>query len=291
MKFTISRMLEEAYARLQAPNNRAFTRQAVSYLMTDREHYIELADPDTPEYQISLHLGRICHLVPLAIRLSKETGADSVCHKSEVLHLVVTENEAEYAIETSSRREYTNPKKEDTYRTPIYRRTALADLGEGFVALPPEQIAPVATKRRRDIFGMIFMAIAKFGKQLHIYSIPAKTERAMFYSCLAPDVTILVDGNAVTGKWVPLAREDSLYDTYREDHRYSWYRELGLMITPVSQFYVMKTHHIYRYFRKNVYDKDTPGACSYEDAGEKQEDTYQRVELDQIKGDLYPQYH
>lgn len=291
MKININRMMEEAYSRLHAPNVRSFSRQAMEYLLVDREHYIQLGDPDTPEYQISLHLGVICHLVPLALRLSKETHKDALCHKSEILHLVLTGDKAEYAIETSSRWEYTDPEKEESYRYPIYRRTTLEDLGEGFEPMPPEQIAPVATRRRREIFGMIFMAIAKYSEKLHINAIPAKTERAMFYSYFAPDTTITLEGESVTGKWIPLAKENSLYETYREDHRYSWCRELGLLITPLTQFYVMQTHHVYRYFRKIIYDKDIPGACSYEDTGEKQEKTYEKVALDQIQGELFPLYN
>jgi hypothetical protein len=262
----------------------------VEYLLADRDHYIQLAEPDTPEYEITVLMGSICRLVPLAIRMSKESHKDSVCHKSEILHLVITEDKAEYAIETSSRWVYTEAGKEDSYRYPVYRRTSLETLGGGFMPLLPEQITPCATKRRREIFGMIFMAIAKFSNNCHINSIPARTEKAMFYSLLAPDVTLSVDGKTYTGKWIPLARENSLYETYREDHRYSWRRELGLMITPLTQFYVMKTHHVYRYFRKIIYDKDIPGACSYEDTGEKQECSYEMVELDQIQGEMYPQF-
>ena len=54
MENNITRMLEAAYGHLNAPEKRKWTRQAVTYLMTDRQHYIQLADPDTPEYQISL---------------------------------------------------------------------------------------------------------------------------------------------------------------------------------------------------------------------------------------------
>ena len=290
MNSVINRMLEEAYSRLHAPNQRQFCREAVEYLLTDRDHYIQLANPDTPEYEITVRMGMICRMVPLAIRLSEESHKNAVCHKSEVVHLVVTPDKAEYAIETASRWEYTDPEKEDSYRYPVYRRTSLEDLGKGFMPLLPQQITPCATKRRREIFGMMFMAIAKFSGKYHINTIPARTEQAMFYSLLAPDTQLSVDGKAYTGKWIPLAKENSLYETYREDHRYSWRRELGLMITPLTQFYVLKTHHVYRYFRKIIYDKDIPGACSYEDTGEKQESTYEKVELDQVQGDMYPNF-
>lgn len=289
MENNITRMLEAAYHHLNAPEKRKWTRQAVTYLMTDRQHYIQLADPDMPEYQISLHLGIICYLVPLAIRLSQQNHKDAVCHQCQILHLVVTGETAEYAIETSSRWEYKDPEKEN-YRYPVYRRTKLTDLEAGFVAMDPEKIVPSASRRQREIFGMIFAAIAKFGAKLHINAIPAKTERAMFTLPMAPERAVPVDGKPITGKWIPLAREDALYEEYREDHRYSWHRELGLVVTSLSQFYVLKTHHVYRYFRKIECD-DFPGEFRYEDTGEKQEDTYQKVDLDQVQGELSPLYN
>lgn len=289
MEDHITRMLEAAYDHLKAPEKKKWTRQAVSYLLTDRQHYIQLADPDTPEYQISLHLGIICYRVPLAIRLSKQTHKDAVCHQCQILHLVVMGEKAEYAIETSSRWEYKDPEKEN-YRYPVYRRTGLTDLEDGFLAMEPEKIVPSASRRQREIFGMIFTAIAKFGAKLHINAIPDKTERAMFTIPMAPEKAVPVDGKPITGKWIPLARENAMYEEYREDHRYSWSRELGLVVTSLGQFYVLKTHHVYRYFRKIPYD-DIPGEFRYEEAGEKQEATYQRVELDQVLGDLSPLYN
>ena len=289
MENNITRMLEAAYDHLKAPEKRKWTRKAVSYLMTDRQHYIQLADPDTPEYQISLHLGIICYLVPLALRLSKQTHKDAVCHQCQILHLVVTGETAQYAIETSSRWEYKDPEKEN-YRYPVYRRAKLTDLEEGFVAMDPEKIVPSASGRQREIFGMIFAAIAKFGEKLPINAIPAKTERAMFSIPMAPEKAVPVDGKPITGKWIPLARENAMYEEYRQDHRYSRHRELGLVVTSLSQCYVLKTHHIYRYFRKIPYD-DSPGAFRYEDTGVKQEDTYQKVDLDQVRGNLSPLYN
>ena len=106
----------------------------------------------------------------------------------------------------------------------------------------------------------------------------------------APEKAVPVDGKPITGNWIPLARENAVYEEYRQDHRYSRHRELGLVVTSLSQCYVLKTHHIYRYFRKIPYD-DSPGAFRYEDTGVKQEDTYQKVDLDQVRGNLSPLYN
>ena len=62
-KGKISYMLVEAYHRLGINNVwelDARSKEALEYLDADREHYIEVADPDTPEYLITTNFGVIC---------------------------------------------------------------------------------------------------------------------------------------------------------------------------------------------------------------------------------------
>lgn len=292
MNERINRLLKDAYSHLgvkTAGEQEKWLRRGEEYLKRDRERYIELADQDTPEYQISIHLGRICRIVPLALKITKEKKETVTVHSSQVLGLMVAGDQAEYVVETASRTESDDPEKE-SLRFPIYRRTKLEELSDGFQLMEPRLIIPVASRRQREIYGMIFMAMLKFSGQLSINSIPHKTERAVFSIPFAPEQTLQLEGKTVTGKRIALARQESLYDEPRENCRYSYYKELSLLITQHSQQYVMKTHHIYRYFRKVVYD-DVPGGCAYEDTEEKQEDTYQTVALEDVRDDLYPLYY
>ena len=81
-----------------------------------------------------------------------------------------------------------------------------------------------------------------------------------------------------------------MWDQLREDHRYSFLRELCLLITSEKQYYIMKTRHVYHYFQKKIYD-DVPGGCSYDPAGEKMEITYAFAALSDIPRDMYPLYY
>ena len=287
----IIQMLQKAYAHLGVTDEARQTsliRRATHYLSRDRERYIELGDADTPEYCISVDKGIICHMVPLAMRLCKEPHENKTRHECRIFYLAVTENQVEYVLETSAR--YTNAEgKEEGLRFPLHRRADPANLEEGFSPMAPNYIVPVASHRQRNIFRMVFLAIAKFSANHHINTIPRKTERAVFTIPFLDKRTISLADEAVTGSWLPLAQQGAAFEEYRADHSYSYHRELGLLITENTQFYVMKTTHIYRYFRKIIYD-DTPGACSYEPTEEKQETTYEKVELDQIRGELSPTY-
>ena len=80
-KGKISYMLVEAYHRLGINNVwelDARSKEALEYLGADREHYIEVADPDTPEYLITTKFGVICKLIPLAREIKNSTSTRKV---------------------------------------------------------------------------------------------------------------------------------------------------------------------------------------------------------------------
>lgn len=292
MTAKISHMLMEAYAQLgilQVKDMESRAKEAVRYLLQDREHYIEVGEPDTPEYLISTPQGVICHMVPLARKVIREQREHCVKEQTYVLSLMATENTVRYVSSLFLATLYPDA-ADNTFRFPIYRYVQLADFPKDLEVLPPRQIRPIATTPQREALGMVFMAIAKFSKNLDINMIPHKTERALLAAEHAPKTQLTIDGRSLCGKLIPLATENSLWDEMREDHRYSYSRKLCILLTEENPRYVLKTHHIYNYFRKIIYD-DEPGGCAYEPTEQKQESTYQYVCLEDVPQTLHPLYN
>lgn len=288
----IQHMLAVAYRHLGIDNKGTLNRwvaEALDYLQADREHYIEAAPPDLPEHMITTQHGIICRMVPLAQAIKTETKRNYVRQDTTVLLLCVTENNAQYVLEHSVSCLYDNPAK-NTYAYPVYRCAKLQDLPDALEALPPRKIAPVATPAERDSFGMIFTAISKFSQQPDLNVIPRNTERAVRFARYAPEKTLILNGQTVTGKLIPLAQQESMWDEMRTDHTYSYSKTLCLLITEDTRQYVIKTYHIYRYFRKAGYD-DVPGGCAYEPTENKHEITYENVKLENISETFHPSFY
>ncbi len=292
MRFKIRSMLFDAYVQLgirRVTDIDAQVRVAMDYLAADREHYIEVGEPSRPEYMISTLQGVICRMVPLAKKLVRKQGKDCLKESATVLSLMVTENTVRYVTAFFQATLYPDASK-NTYRHPVYRYIRQEDILPDMEVLPPQQIRPVATPRLRDIFGMIFTAIARFSQNFSLNSIPHKTERAMLAMEHLRQEEVSIGSQKVLGKLVPLARENSLLDEMHEDHQDSYCKELYLLITEASNRYVLKTHHLSQYFNKVIYD-DVPGGCAYEPTEEKQQITYEYVSLEDVPETLHPLYN
>lgn len=292
MAVSLTVPLADAYYALGIPKVKDIdlrVREAQAYLKNDREHYIEAAEPEVPEYRISISHGVICKLIPLAQKITTEQQEDHILQNVTVLSLMVTETETRYVLSNTRNRLFDDP-AECGYSYPIYRYCPLENIPKDLQVLPPQEIRPAATPMDWEIFGMIFTAMAHFSGDLAINYIPHKTERAMLTVQHAPMQEITLNGQTVSCKLIPLAGDCSLWEEMREDHRYSYTKELCLMLSDGAPQYVLRIHHAYYYFRKVISD-DVPGGCSYEPTGEKQEITYHTVTLQDIRDDLNPMYY
>lgn len=292
MRVHIDPMLADAFCQLgikKVKDIDDLCRKAKDYLKKDRDRFVEVGEPDTPDYYITALHGVICRLIPLAREIITDEGEDCTRQYTSILYLMVTDSDARYALSYAHAKLYPDSSN-NTYSFPVYHYTQLEDMRPTLQVLPPEEIEPPATALEWECFGMIFTAMAKFCRDLDISSIPHKTERAMLAVTHARSETLTVDGNTVTGKLVPLANETSLYESVREDHRYTYSKDLCLLISDGTPRYLLKTRHNYQYFRKVVYD-DVPGGCSYKPTETKQVTTYQFVTLDEVQEKLYPLYY
>ena len=291
-KSRIVSLLKDAYSRLGVNDPRELeTRinEAFVYLRTDREHYIEVADEDVPEYRITTLNGVVCKMVPLAREIIRDQEKDHIREHTAIFSLMLSDTGNDFVISYCYARLYTDPAKNE-YSCPVYRYAEPKGVQRRFRVCSPQEIRPIATDLEWEAYTMMFAAFARINQNLSINTIPHKTELAMHAYTHTVAQQLKIAGKRYSGKLVPLAWERSMWEDIRADHRYSYRKELCLLITGEKPYYVLKTNHIYRYFRKEVYD-DAPGACSYEPTEEKQETTYEFVALADTSKNMSPLYY
>lgn len=291
-KTKISSLLKEAYHWLgirDVPTLERRTREALAYLDADREHYIQVADKDTPEYMISTKHGCICKLIPLAEGRSRERRGDSLWVETRTVFLMVAQGRICY-IDSKGRTKYGKTKENTSYTFPVYRYITLTELPQTLQVCAPQDIRPIASKLDWKAYTMAFAVFEKIDKSGILNRIPYCTEQAMFVCRHTEPEAVTIKGEVYSGKLVTLAWEQPLWADLMEDHRYHFRKELCLLVTAEAAYYVLKTRHVYEYFRKRKI-ADAPGGCVYEPTESKQETTYDFVTLEEISRDLSSAYH
>lgn len=279
----IAAMLIQAYRQFGVNDVRELkTRinEALEYLRADREHYIEVAEADVPEYYITTEHGVICKLLPLARGIIRDQEKDHIREHTAILSLMLSDAGNRIVCGYSYARLYSDPLR-NSYSYPVYRYEKQMDKLKHLRLCSPQEIRPAATALERKAYEMMFAAFAQLNQSGIINKIPHKAERAMQAYAYTQAQELTIGGKSYFGRLVPLAQEQSMWDELREDHRYSHRKELCLLVTSEKPYYVLKTRHKYSYFRKRIYD-DVPGGCSYEPTEEKQETTYEFVTLSDI---------
>ena len=291
-KNKIVRALTEAYHQLGVNDARELenrTAEAWEYLCADREHYIEVADTATPEYCITTGHGIICKLIPLAREIIRDQEKDHIREHISVFCLMLSDSGNHYVYSYSYAKLYPD-KSKNSYTYPVYRYAELEDFRKNSQICSPQEIRPAATELEWEAYGMMFTAFAHFDRSEILNNIPHKAERAMLAYTHTPPQELRIAGKTYLGKVVPLVWEQSMWEQMRDDHRYSYRKELCLLVTSEKPYYILKTQHTYSYFRKEIYD-DVPGGCSYEPTETKYETTYDFVKLSDLSQDMYPLYY
>ena len=280
--------LADAYNRLGITGTEeleAYILQALDYLERDRERYIEAVEPDFSGHRITERFGVICKLIPLAQEIDRNQEKNYIWENTTIFSLMVAGDTLRYVYTESYAWLHDNP-KENTYSNPIHRYAGLEDIQKTLRPCPPDEIRKAATKREWEIYAMVFTAYGRFCGEQPINSIPQKTERTMLaYAHVIPE-TLTVDGRNVTGKLLPLA-EGFPRDELWRDHRHTRKDELCLLVTEDTQQYLLKSCHLYHYFRKDFFD-DVPGGCGYMPTGNKTEITYSITRLEDIRQVMFP---
>lgn len=291
-KAKVTAMLIEAYWKLGCSSVTeidARIKAALDYLEQDREHYIEIAGSDTPDYFITTRNGVICKMVPLAREIITDEEEDHIRQHTSIFSLMIADSTIRYVYSYSYTKTYADP-AQNTSSHPIYHFAELTDIRKNLHVYAPCEIRPIATAWDWEIYGMMFAVFARLNRSQSLNSIPHKTERAA--SAVAPAIpeSITVNGKAMRGKLVPLAWDESMRSQMRKDHQYSCSKELHLFITETDLHYLLKIRHVYDYFRV-IKTGDDPGDCIYEPTDQKQETTYAIVTLADIPNDMYSLYY
>lgn len=292
MNAPIKSMLADAYSRLGVKSAQRMNiqiLQALDYFKNDRERFIEVVEPDVPEYKITPLNGVVCRMIPLARSVTIETEQSYTRRKTTVLDLMITEREARYVLSHSTDKLTADP-MDCQYQYPTYRFASLEDITPALQVLSPQAIRSLATTEEREIYGMIFAGIEKYSHHLSFNYIPHKTERAMPAVKYTVPVELSIGENTLQGKLIPLAQQLSMQDEMRQDHRYGCIKCLCLWIGNAAPQYLLRTHHVYQYFRKVIYD-DVPSGWAYEATDEKQETTYDFIALEDSPEGLCPLYY
>lgn len=283
----IEKMLADAYRYLgitDKKENDRLVEAAVNYLSNDREHYIEIAEADQPEYLFSSKQGVICNMVPLARSVITDKAKTYREIFTATLYLVVTTEKADYVYAYTKEKLYDDP-AENTHTHPFYRYTQLSEQIDSLKPLPPEQIVPIATPRDWEIFRMAFAVYARFCKDYHINFIPQHAEQTMEYIRYTPEETFTVDNRKVTGKAIPLVYTQFFQKPLQQDRRISIYQRLYLLLTDGAPRYMLQTN------RSCLYFQDVPlgdGGSLFKDTGEQAEITYVFVELEDVQPPMSP---
>ena len=283
----IKKMLADAYRHLgitDKKENDRLVKAAVHYLINDREHYIEIAEADRPEYLVSSEQGVICNIVPLA--RSVITNKAKTYHEvfTVTLYLVVTAEKANYVHAFTKEKLYDDP-AENTHTHPFYRYTQLSELIDSLKPLPPEQIVPIATPRDWEIFRMAFAAYAKFCGSYHINFIPQRAEQTMGLIRYTPEETFTIDNRKVTGKAIPLVYTQFFQNPLQQDGRISIDQRLYLLLTDGAPRYMLQTTRTCLYFQEIPLGD---GGSLFKDTGEQTEITYAFVELENVQPPMSP---
>lgn len=288
----IDAMLAEAYYRLGIHSVKDIDsriRKARAYLTAVRERYIEVAESDVAEYMITTNHGVICRQIPLAYACTAKKTGSRLGREVCVFSLIVSNTKARYMC-AHYRSQLRDDPMDIVYNFPVNYFARLEDITPAMRVTDPQKILPETTDAQWNAYCMVFNAMEKYCRHLPINSIPHKTEQAMFSLDSIEPEDLTVAGENLSGKLLPLAQQESLWEELREDHKYSTRKDLYLLVQEEHCQYILKTHHIYQYFHKVILD-DTPGGCIYEPTENKQETVYTFTTLDALPPQMYALYY
>lgn len=254
--------------------------EAMYYLENDREHFIELMDPESADASPDIDQGQICRMVPVAQLSTSEPHGDCTKESVVTLYLLVIDDDVMLALEHTLHTLHDNSSK-DIHPFPVYQITNLPRVPRNMCVLPPQAIQPMATPAQKEQYVKIFMAYAKLARHLPLNYTPHNTERAMWHLENSPVVMVRVEEQVYTGSLVPLARSEISENGERPGFLRRCYAELLFMATKTESFYLIR-------YRSQLLpaDKRMPVLPTLEDRMR-----YAKATLKEIDATLHPLYN
>lgn len=253
-----------------------FTTLSMLYLSLDREHYIEFEDPHVPESVPGPPYAVICRLLPMARKVSVRKENNATLTETCILYIAAAKEGTWYV--TSRETHSISDDSEECYWTdPVYRYLSLEKIDPAFEIAEPAKLIPPALPLGRDIYAMLFRAVARCMQHLHIRHVPLITERLMRVLDHFEERSLVLDGKETTGKLIPIGFQEMEESIVREDHEFFCSTRFCLFIGKTQRRYVTNTEFIFRYFS--------------EEEPEKKIEVCRTVYLHELRGSFRSLYH
>ena len=231
-----------------------FTTMSMLYLSMDREHYIEFDNTHVPESVPGPPYAVICRLLPIARKVSVQKENDATLTETFILYIVAAKEGTWYV--TSQETSSISDDPEECYWTdPVYRCIPLEKIDSSMEIMEPSKLIPPALPLGRDIYAMLFKAVARCTQHLHIRHVPLITERLMRVLDRFEERSLVLDGKETTGKLIPIGVQEMEGPIVREDHEFFCSTRFCLFIGKSQHRYVTNTEFIFRYFSEDDPEK------------------------------------
>lgn len=224
-----------------------FTTLSVLYLSMDREHYIEFENMHAPEGISDPPYAVIGRLLPIARKVITQKEDGATLTETRILH-IMTAQEGTWYVTSHEIHSHSDDPEECYWTDPVYRCVSLEKIDPTMEIMEPSKLIPPATPLGRDIFGMLFTAVAHCAQHLDIHLIPRITERVMRSIPRREEKTLVVDGKEETGLLIRISSQGMEEPLQRADHNFLCSTFLCLFIGQTGCRYVMETEYDFCYF-------------------------------------------
>lgn len=265
-------------------------RKVMRYLEQDREHFVEIEDPEDAPFSPDSEQGIIGKLAPLAQR---ETTDEDELHRediTETLFVMVTADKQPLLLHSVERTFLSKETGERSYRFPTFRILEQGLSPDGLVPQDPEAICPIATEHSWNVYCMAFYAFDRLTRHLHPSKVPHKTERAMVVLKHTEKESVPLNDTVYCGKLLPLAIEAEITPLQAEDGETTTVDHLLLLVTEDHAYYVLKTVTTYTAYKKTPLD-DAPLDTLFQPDSPEVKTFYKMLDLNDIAKPMFALYN
>ncbi len=263
------------------------TRGIDRYLQRDREHFVELEEPEDSPFFSTPERGFVCNLVPLAHATRYRKGG---LHRvEETICLVVTNLDPPCLVHSTAEVHMQEKGEAQSFRFPVYRLFPADGQVEGMKPDQPQEIRPIATDLDGKVYCMLFYAFERVTRKLSELYVPHKTERAMFILNHIGPKTVIIENEKVSGKLLPIAIQWDAAVTREPKREVRVREEAMLFVTETDARYVMKKKTQIRNISAAPFGSDPDGYIPEDEA--ENFDTYRYIALEDIDTNLSAHYN
>ena len=265
-------------------------RKVDNYLEQDREHFVEIENPEDPPFTSTPENGLVGKLAPLAQRMQVEEDEHHMECITETVSVMVTTGGNTLLLYSIERAHLSKADNDWSFRFPTYRLVEPGLFLEGLEAHSPEKLRPIATDLSWEAYCMVFYAYERITRHLHPSYVPHKTERAMLVLKHTTEETYTVKDTVYRGRLVPLAIDADSALLMEEDSGINQTTQLCLLVTDRDARYLIETTTVH------PPSKDLPGGNDPLDIltppqAPQVTEVYQEIALENISTQFFALYN